>query len=274
MTQDAKRELERGRLTRLFDFLKAYVDLRYPPVRDIAQQLRVLWLDERPDHPAVELFRDETEEDQRTDDFAIVLRVARPPTTACPAPPAPLNEWLKDGWQHLDGKVEIHPSRNVPAEKGRARIERFEDEPRRAAVLEHWRKAREEWITNERPARAALEWFQKIYEWWDVLEREGERVEMLVGDGLLRCPDELGDFEHPVLLQKVELELARRCLSLRQKSRSFTKRTLESCWKTSASWLNDGLPVPVTPAEATDLARRLRPASIPMGRTDQRYDDQ
>jgi len=29
-----------------------------------------------------------------------------------------------------------------------------------------------------------------------------------------------------------------------------------------------------TPAEATDLARRLRPASIQMGKTDRRYDDQ
>ena len=48
----------------------------------------------------------------------------------------------------------------------------------------------------------------------------------------------------------------------------------ESVWPAGASWLNDGLPVPVSPAEATDLARRLRPNSIPMGRTDQRYDDQ
>jgi very-short-patch-repair endonuclease len=206
MTVDAENQLQRGRLTRLFEFLKAYVDLRYPPVRDITQQLRVLWLDERPDHPAMELFRDESAEEERGGDFATVLRVARPPTTACPAPPAPIGDWLKDGWQHLDGKLEIHPSRNTPAEKGRARIERFEDDPRREAVLERWRKAREEWITNERPARAALEWFQKIYEWWGVLEREGERVEMLVGDGLLRCPDELGEFKHPVLLQRVELE--------------------------------------------------------------------
>jgi very-short-patch-repair endonuclease len=38
------------------------------------------------------------------------------------------------------------------------------------------------------------------------VEREGERVEMLVGDGLLRCPDDLGQFKHPVLLQRVELE--------------------------------------------------------------------
>jgi hypothetical protein len=206
MTEDAKRELERRRLTQLFDFLKAYVDLRYPPIRDIAQQLRVLWLDERPDHPAVELFRHESNEDEQAGDSATVLRVQRPPTTACPVPPDAVREWLKDGWQHLDGKIEIQPSRNIPAENGRARIERFENDPKRALDLGRWRKVREEWVANERPARAALEWFQRIYEWWGVLEREGERVEILVGDGLLRCPDELEEFKHPILLQRVELE--------------------------------------------------------------------
>jgi len=48
----------------------------------------------------------------------------------------------------------------------------------------------------------------------------------------------------------------------------------ESVWPAGASWMNDDLRVPLSPAEATDLARRVRPASIPMGRTDQRYDDQ
>ena len=48
----------------------------------------------------------------------------------------------------------------------------------------------------------------------------------------------------------------------------------ESLWQAGASWMNDGLPVPVTPAEAADLARRLHPASIQIGKIDRRYDDQ
>jgi len=61
-------------------------------------------------------------------------------------------------------------------------------------------------VTNERPPRAALAPFQTVYEWFGLLEREGEKVELLVGDGLLCCPDEVGEFKHPVLLQRVELE--------------------------------------------------------------------
>jgi superfamily I DNA/RNA helicase len=48
--------------------------------------------------------------------------------------------------------------------------------------------------------------FQAVYEWYGVQEREGERVELLVGEGLLSCPDGGGAFSHPVLLQKLVLE--------------------------------------------------------------------
>ena len=61
-------------------------------------------------------------------------------------------------------------------------------------------------MINERPARESLALFQTVYEWYGVQEREGERIELLVGDGLLRCPDASGEFRHPILLQKLELE--------------------------------------------------------------------
>ena len=50
--------------------------------------------------------------------------------------------------------------------------------------------------------------------------------------------------------------------------------TGETVWHAGASWMNNGLPVPGSPAEAVELARRLRPASIQMGKTDRRYEDQ
>ncbi|MBI2926145.1 MAG: AAA family ATPase [Verrucomicrobia bacterium] len=123
-----------------------------------------------------------------------------------PSPPAVLADWLQVGWQELDGRVEAHPSRNISTREGRARIERFDDDLNSWAVLQRWRKERDAWVTNERPARAALALFQSVYEWFGLLEREGERVELLVGDGFLRCPDEPGESKHPVLLQRVELE--------------------------------------------------------------------
>ena len=48
----------------------------------------------------------------------------------------------------------------------------------------------------------------------------------------------------------------------------------EENWQAGATWMNDGLPVPATPAAAADLARHVRPASIQMGKTERQYEDQ
>jgi hypothetical protein len=58
MNKQPDTQTKRERLIQLFKFLKAYTDLRYPPVRDINQQPRTLWLKDLPKHSSVELFRD------------------------------------------------------------------------------------------------------------------------------------------------------------------------------------------------------------------------
>jgi|GEM_PF-4953779 len=68
MNDQPNTQAKRERLTKLFEFLKAYTDLRYPPVRDINQQPRTLWLKDLPAHPSVELFRDTGKTDDETDD--------------------------------------------------------------------------------------------------------------------------------------------------------------------------------------------------------------
>src|SRR5207249_9572149 len=88
----------RERLIKLFEFLKAYTDLRFPPVRDIAQQLRSLWLKDLPSHPSVELLKDVGKSEEEVEDSDIVLRLTRPSITQCPPPPAVLAEWLRPGW--------------------------------------------------------------------------------------------------------------------------------------------------------------------------------
>ena len=196
----------RERLTKLFEFLKTYTDLRYPPVRDINQQPRSLWLKDLPSHPSIELLRDAGKTEDEVEDSDIVLRLTRPVITRCPPPPPALSDWLKPGWQEISGKVEVQPTRNVIGRDGKTLIERFDADSRRPSLLRAWQQQREQWVTNERPARQSLTLFQTIYEWYGVQEREGERIELLVGDGLLRCPDGGGEFHHPVLLQKLGLE--------------------------------------------------------------------
>lgn len=194
------------RLRKVFEFLKSYIELRYPPVREIEHQLKVLWLNDLPQHRSVELFRGGTDSEDESENADVVLRITRPNLTACPSPPAAIAEWVKPGWEKFDSSADFHPSSNVPDPSGRAGFERFDDVAERVSIFRRWVQQREEWQVNERPARRSMAVFQAVYEWFGIHEREAERIEILAGDGLLNCPDEVGKFNHQVLLQRLELE--------------------------------------------------------------------
>ena len=204
-TEASPAQIQRDRLLKVFEFLKAYSDLRYPPVRKITEQMRILWLGTLPDHPSIEIASGTPSKDEATEDDDVVLRITRPTLKPCPRPPAMIAEWLKRGWENIDGTAEVNPTRNVTVE-GRTRIEKFDDQSSRRSSLASWRQERVEWQKNERPARDAMGVFQTIYEWYGIHEREAERVELLLADGLLSCPDGLQDVNHPVLFQKLALE--------------------------------------------------------------------
>ena len=75
------------RLLKIFEFLKTYLDLRYPHVRDVSQQMRVLWLNDLAQHPAIEIFHPNGDADQESEDESdIVLRITRPGTTTHGSP--------------------------------------------------------------------------------------------------------------------------------------------------------------------------------------------
>jgi hypothetical protein len=76
------------------------------------------------------------------------------------------------------------------------------------AVLNEWTMARTKWAAAERPAIAVRQLFERIHALWTTIQREGDRVELVLGDGMLGVPDPL--IRHPVLLQRVNLELTRR----------------------------------------------------------------
>ncbi len=105
----------------------------------------------------------------------------------------------------FEGSVAVRESRNRSDAEGNTVIERFEDDSARTGALSSWRAAREAWITNERPAREAMKLFERLYELHGRLEREGERYEVVLGDGILNWRREDGGISHPVLLQRAQL---------------------------------------------------------------------
>jgi very-short-patch-repair endonuclease len=206
MNEQHDLQSQRERLLKVFEFLKAYTELRYPPVREIGRQLDVFWVKDLPPHHSVELFHEVGTAETEGDQADIVLRIARPVLFECPEPPEPIADWLMPGWQEIEGTVAVHPSHTSPDKNGGTLIEYFDEVTRRPALLKEWQQSRTAWQITERPARQAIDLFEAVYEWYGRQEREAESIEILYGDGLLHCPGEGGKFDHPVLLQKLELE--------------------------------------------------------------------
>jgi hypothetical protein len=192
-----------NRLTQVFTFLKELNELRNPVPQEISTYAQVLRLDAWPVHPFIEVRRgDRTEEDDEAlseAELEPIIRIRRTNLTSCPKPPELLDGWLQPGWQSADvPQVEVLASRNFPDKQQGTKTVAFEDDPERTAALNEWTMVRTTWVAAERPAIAARQLFERIHALWTLMQREGDRVELVLGDGMLDVVAPL--IRHPVLL--------------------------------------------------------------------------
>ena len=219
---DAGREDEdRRRVRRVFAFLRAFAERRAPDVRAIGDVPRKLRLRDLPEHPAVRIgsvsLRGQVpagkqgsagqlddEEDGRTTEP--LLRIRRPTLTKAPPPPESVADWVLKGWEKPEGKVAVWNLRNRRSRGGRVVGERFADEAARPRALASWSRTWSAWAESERPAREAMRFFETLYALHGDIERQGERIELMLGDGRLvwRVGEQVL-IDHPVLLQRVDL---------------------------------------------------------------------
>src|SRR5262245_13277990 len=184
----------RARIRRIFQFLDAYVQLRNPVVRQISEQPWVLSLRDLPASPSV------SRPDPEKPEERFIFRIRRPAATPCPRPPGEIEAWLVAGWDQLGAEPRVRESLE---ENGKTR--RFDDERARTKAFERWKAERAAWEKTERPERAALELFDRLYAMHGQIEREAEKFELLVGDGILHWRVEEGAIHHPILLKRIEL---------------------------------------------------------------------
>ncbi len=211
---EAQQTTARERIGRVFRFLAEMERRRSTPKRTIAEYPWSLRFSSLPDHPSIQRGRigtatEDDAEGSTGDDF--ILKVGRPRETQCPAPPDALREWLLDGWQNIGGEVRTGPPRIIRKsvnEAGEEEIETesFQDSEARVRALAEWIARRNQWEALERPVREAVKVFGKLYDLWGRIERDSEKFEILVGDGVLSWTSPAGAVEHPVLLQKLNLE--------------------------------------------------------------------
>src|SRR6267154_150400 len=212
-----KLRVAREKLTRVFRYLEALNQHRNPAKRQIREQLWSLWLHDLPDHPSIKRGASKSASaknksaDSQNDDAGaggFVLKVQRPSLTSPPEPPAAIATWLESGWDDPSNEPSVTVSRNETEQPGEARTADFADEPSRLAALQRWKVAREEWAKPEKPARAAMRIFETLYSLYGRIDREAERVELVLGDGILSWCRPEGSIYHPILLQRLQLQFS------------------------------------------------------------------
>jgi very-short-patch-repair endonuclease/cellulose biosynthesis protein BcsQ len=208
----------RERVMKLFEFLKEYAAIRFPIVRDL-QDRNIRWklsLDELPAHPTISVTRLTSEErgngngagsgeDKGDGSPAVLLRVRRPPRSKPPVLPRTLEGWVKGTID--DPRVEpvILDEREVPGPNGDVRIERFEEDEVRRRDWSQWLEKWRVWSRDERPAREAQEIYERFYELYGELQREGEGYELVLADGVAFWKWEGGFVHFPLILMPVQL---------------------------------------------------------------------
>lgn len=192
------------RLSQTFKFLKELNELRNPVARDLSGYTEVLRLDAWPVHPCIVVQHGDRFDDEDTEaEMEQLIRIRRPHLTPCPKPPVTLDGWLKPGWQAADAETTVLESRNF-LEGNKTITVAFKEDAERVTSLNVWAVARSRWCVAERPAIAALKVFERIHTLWSALQREGDRVELVLADGMLAVSSQ--SVRHPVLMQRVNLE--------------------------------------------------------------------
>ena len=204
----------REKITRVFRYLEALNQHRNPPKRQIKEQPWHLWLHDLPVHPAVKQSAARSgsgktkSADGQTEaaNTTFSLRVSRPHLTPPPEPPSEIVSWLESGWDDPFNLACVVECREEPQGNGEKLTVQFSANPARLAALRRWAPLRDEWARTEKPARQAMRLFETFYSLYGRIDREAERVELVLGDGILSWQRPEGGIFHPIVLQRLQLQ--------------------------------------------------------------------
>ena len=202
-------EVTRERVARLFQFVAALYERRNPAIRQLSDHEWILRLADVPEHETIDLVTSLGEEPESNESAEAeprpLLRCARPIRTAAPKPPEILANWLGREWE--DCSLTPLPIENINRTVGgETQLERFEADATRVEALESYRSIWNLWAENEKSARAAGEIFERLYSLYGKLQRDGERVELVISDGIIAWARSGGGVSHPLLMRPVRLE--------------------------------------------------------------------
>jgi very-short-patch-repair endonuclease len=211
---DSTTEQARQRIRQLFRFLQAFNEKKNPVPTRIAEQPRLLWWRELPSHPNLQraLFDDAPITDEPGGGAALgtpaqadfVLKVRRVDLGPPPLPPDTLLGWILEGWE--DPRREPQQIASRPRSDSDSELELFESHGDRPVEFDRWLAAWRAWAVTAIAAYEVNLVFNVLFDIRADMEREAERHELVLGDGLLNWYRPSGGIHFPVLLQRLQLE--------------------------------------------------------------------
>lgn len=208
----------RLKVRQLYAFLKEANQIQYRPVRRLSDQLHVIRINDMPLHPSAQIYRPVKVENS-TEVPDVLMRVSRPNLTRCPTPPESCLEWILSGWDDPYLTPEKTESRNITKkeidEQGNevevTNTIYFTDDDERIYEYKGWLEIRNKWVEPELISRGAMKYFESFYALYSRIDKEGEKLELLIADGMLSWSTESGIdgpvvIQHPILFKRVELK--------------------------------------------------------------------
>jgi very-short-patch-repair endonuclease len=191
-------ELARERITQLYQFFKAVENRRTPKICDFEKYTWVLGLDFLPIHNKINFIKPSPENGEW-------LTINKPTNHPCPDYPQVLNDWLDFGWD--DPINEFAPKiSNRVIQRGNDYVDiKFEASEERVKAYSEWSIKRSLWRTIEFPAREVAKIWDKFFSLHNDLMRDGEKWELMIGDGIVSYKFGNQNLFHPLVLKKVEL---------------------------------------------------------------------
>lgn len=189
----------------IFKFLKEFNTLSNPVITDLNRQEWCLNISDIPKIDEIRNIFQGGELDEMT-----YLEISRPTLSECPNPESSLIEWIKNDWKNLKiENVEIIDKLARPIHDESADLiyidEFFGDEAERVEAYNSWISKRNFWREITLPKFEGLELYNQLYGLYSKLGVDSESVELIIGDGNIRWNKDNVFYNHPVLLQKVNL---------------------------------------------------------------------
>ena len=195
-------EIAKQRIGRVFRYLAEMHRVRTPPIVCLEDREWFLPLDGLPrsayvhtDYSFGRTGDPKAEDDPRG---GIILKVGRPRESECPEPSVVIKNWLKPGWDRVDADPDAIVKKTL---RGQA----FSGSEQRVDAFEKWMDRKREWELSERSVVEALRVFSDLFQLRSRFDRESEKYQLFLADGMLVVNQDGKKIRHPILIQRVEL---------------------------------------------------------------------